>query len=153
VLGIAFKFSSPNYRIVSMKVPVTRCTVPVPVSDVGTPACDWCVKQWVTVIGVGVFAPVSGVRVLPLGRTPRHCVQSDIEKIHTCEWRGPQALFFWNEERRTTAAITVPCALKITSTYVGVFISSSAGWPMNRIDECIRYKLSQYGYVFLGSSL
>jgi hypothetical protein len=97
-----------------------------------------CVKHWVTVIGVGVFAPVAGVRVLPVGRTPRHYVQSGIEKFHACEGEGPQALFFWHKVRGTTAAITVPCALRITSTCIDVFISSSAGWSMNRSKVRVR---------------
>jgi len=53
---------------------VTVCTVPVLVSGVCAEACQWCIKQWVTMAAVGMFASVASVRVLPVWRTRRHCI-------------------------------------------------------------------------------
>jgi len=50
---------------------VRICTVPILVSGVCAEACQWCIKQWVTIAAVGMFASVASVRVLPVWRTRR----------------------------------------------------------------------------------
>jgi primosomal replication protein N len=58
----------------SVNVAMTVCTVPVLVSGVCAEACQWCIKQWVKVAAVGMFASVASVRVRLVWRTLHHYI-------------------------------------------------------------------------------
>jgi len=97
---------------------VTVCTVPILVSGVCAEACQWCIKQWVTVTAVGMFVSVASVRVFPVWRTRRHSIYSCNELSRAGEGRCSQTLFFRYKIRGTTAAVSISCALWVTSTEV-----------------------------------
>ena len=97
---------------------MTVCTVPVLVSGVCAEACQWCIKQWVTVAAVGMFAFVASVRVLPVWRTRRYCICACNGQSRAGEGRCSQTLFFRYEVERATAAVSISCALGVTSTDV-----------------------------------
>jgi hypothetical protein len=66
VRTVAIKHGIPNDCGDSVKVAVTVCTVPIKVSGVCAEACQWCIKQWVTAVFVGMPAYVASVSVLPV---------------------------------------------------------------------------------------
>jgi hypothetical protein len=118
VRTVTSKSDIPNDRGGSVKVAVTVCTVPILVSGICAEACQWCIKQWVTVDDVGMFASVASVRVLPVWRTRRHYISTCNERSRAGEGRCSQMLFFRFEIGGASAAVSISCALGVTSTDV-----------------------------------
>jgi len=137
---VTTKAGIPNDCGGSVKVVVTLYTVPILVRGVYAEACQWYIKQWVTVAAVGIFASVASVSVLPVWRTRRHYVYACKGRIRACEGRCSQT-FFRYEIGGVTAAVSISCALGVTSTDVVVLLSSYfAVWPANR--SCLRKGVS-----------
>jgi hypothetical protein len=89
-----------------------------------------------------MLATVAGVMVLPVRRTCHYYINGNFVKCRALEEGGAEALFFWHKVRGTAAAVAICCALRVTSTNVGVTISFVTVWPVNIIYECILYRLS-----------
>jgi hypothetical protein len=123
VRTVTTKGGIPNDRGGSVSVAVTVCTVPILVSGVCAEACQWCIEQWVTMAAVGIFASVTSVSFLPVWRTRRHYIYVCKGQIHACEGRYSQTLFFRYEIEGATAAVSISCALGVTSTYLVHFTS------------------------------
>jgi len=90
--------------------------VPILVSGVCTEACQWCIKQWVTVDAVGMFTSVASVRVLPFWRTLCHYIDIFNGRSRAGEKRCSQTLFFRYEIGGAAAAVSISCALGVTGT-------------------------------------
>jgi hypothetical protein len=132
------KFGIPDDRGGNIKVAVTVCTVPILVCGVCAEACQWYIKQWVTVAAVGIFASVASVRVLPVRRTRRHYISVSNGRSRAGEGRCSQTLIFRYEIGGASATVSISCALGVTGTDVEtpgvfcVFSSYFALWPANR---------------------
>jgi hypothetical protein len=122
---------------------VTVGAVPILVSCVCAETCQWCIKQWVTVAAVGIFASVASVGVLPVWRT-RHYIYACNGQSHAGEGRCSQTLFFWYEIRGARAAVSISCALGVTSTYVSHFSSYCAVRPANRSSFLVRVFVQKF---------
>jgi len=108
---VTTKAGIPNDHGSGIKVAVTVCTVPILLNGVCAKACQWCIKQWVTVVAVGMFASVASVCVLPVWRTRCHYICAFNGRGCAGEGKCFQTSF-WYEIRGATAAVSTLCALE-----------------------------------------